>query len=267
MYLFNFSLEEILTFFAVLVRVSIMLAILPFFGDTLIPSVVKVLFALVVVLGLYPTLVKSGLVRPQDAALWASTTSGIAVVVALEVVFALVVGFTSRMFFEAINFCGNMVGTYMGFSMASIYDPHSQSQSQVVAQVYAALAMLLFLSIDGQRFMLDAILKSYEVVGIGGAVISVKVVDLLTKASSDVVRIGIQLSGPMAFCVFTLNLVFGIFSKALPQLNILVLSMGVTVIVGLGVMWISLPHTMDSFENVFEKSYISFREVMKAMGG
>ena len=56
----------------------------------------------------------------------------------------------------------------MGFSTASTYDPHQESQTQVVAQIQMAIAMLLFLALDGHHLMLRASLESYRIVGVGG---------------------------------------------------------------------------------------------------
>ena len=50
----------------------------------------------------------------------------------------------------------------MGFSTASQYDAHQESQSQVVAQIQMAIAILLFLALDGHHLMLRASLSSYS---------------------------------------------------------------------------------------------------------
>ena len=64
-----------------------------------------------------------------------------------------------------------------------------------------------------------------------------KLIDL----SGQVLRFGIQISAPVAVSLFVVNIAFGIMAKAMPQLNVLVLSFAVSALVGLVVMFLSVP--------------------------
>lgn len=248
--LFQLNNDEVLTFFAVLVRYSILFAVLPFVGDKLIPMPVKVLLSLAVTVALYPALVARGQVTPSHARLWGATSAGIAGTIGMEVMTGLVMGFIARLSFETITFGSNLVGTFMGFAAASMYDPHQESQSQVVAQIQMAVAMLLFLAMDGHHVMLRAALESYRIIGIGGgaasglgdvgfgsAAFSAKLISL----TGDVVKFGIQIATPVAVALFSVNVAFGIMGKAMPQMNVMVLSFAVTAGIGLVVMMLGLP--------------------------
>lgn len=239
--MFNFSQEELLTFFAVLVRYSVLISVLPFLGDRFVPTPVKVLFSLALTVALFPALVSSGQVKPGEALGWGSSAGGLLGTIALEAMFGLVLGFTARMIFDALNFGANLAGTFMGFAAASMYDPHQESQTQVVAEFQMAIAMLIFLAIDGHHMMLRATLSSYQIVGLGkaefGAALSQRLVDL----SGQVMKFGIQIAAPVAVCLFGVNVAFGIVAKAMPNLNVLVLSFAVTALVGMVVLLLSLP--------------------------
>lgn len=244
MNIFDFSKisqEELLTFFAVLVRYSVLIAVMPFVGDRLIPSPVKVLLALVVTFALFPALVVQGQIHPGDAAVWGATTSGIASTIGCEVLCGLLLGFTAKMLFEAVSFGGNLVGNFMGFGSASTYDPHQESQSQVVAQIQMAIAMLIFLALDGHHLMLRSALDSYRWVGLGKASLGAAASQRLIEFTGQVIRFGLQLAAPVAVSMFAVNVAFGVIAKAMPQLNILVLSFAVTALVGLFVMFMSVP--------------------------
>lgn len=249
---FNFDLAEILSFFAVLIRYSILVAILPFIGDRFVPTLVKVLIALSFTIALFPALVARGLVHPAEAWKWGQTAGGIAGTIGSEVLFALVVGFIARLSFEAVSFGGNLVGSFMGFSIASTYDPHQESQTQVVAEIQMAIAMLAFLALDGHHLMLGAALNSYKIMGLGGLAhapgggFNAGLVARLLDVTGQVIRSGIQLGAPVAIALFAVNIAFGVMSKAMPQLNILVLSFAVSAIVGLAVMFLSVPEFVET---------------------
>jgi flagellar biosynthetic protein FliR len=242
--IFNFtqvSQYELLTFFAVLVRYSVLVAVMPFVGDRMVPMQVKVLLALVLTVALFPALCAQGEVQPYDAAVWGATTGGIAGTIAGEVLVGLVLGFTAKLLFESVSFGANLVGNFMGFASASTYDPHQESQSQVVAQIQVAIAMLIFLALDGHHLMLRASLDSYRLVGLGKATFGGIASQRMIELTGQVIRFGVQLAAPVAVSMFAVNVAFGVLAKAMPQLNVLVLSFAVTSLVGLAVMLMSVP--------------------------
>jgi flagellar biosynthetic protein FliR len=269
--LFNFSPEEILCFFAVLVRFSTLMAVLPFVGDKVVPMPVKILLSLATTLALFPALVARGSIHPAEAAVWGATAGGIITTIALEIVCALVLGYTAKLAFEAITFGGNLIGTFMGFATANQYDAHQETQTQVIAQIQMAIAMLLFLALDGHHLMLRASLSSYQYVGIGGLGTFVKggfngaLSQKLIELTGDVLKFAVELAAPVAVCLFGVNVAFGVVSKAMPQINILVLSFAVSAFVGLIILLVSIPEFQGAATNIFSHMGEWMNAVLVAM--
>ena len=254
MNLFQFSPEEMMTFFAVLVRYSILFALLPVVGDKSVPSTVKILLALATTICLYPALVKSGVVRPGDAMVWSATAGGIIRTVVSEAFVGLLLGYVSKFAFEAITMGGNYMGAQMGFAMATVYDPQQESHTVVIAEIHYALAMLAFLALDGHIMILKTALQSYDLVGIGSGTFGELASTRLIELGGSLIRFAIQISAPIAIVMFLVNIVFGVFSRAMPQMNVLVLSFAVTTALGLVVMFMTLPEFMTVSVNLIGKT-------------
>lgn len=267
MSIFNFNIEEIICFFAVLVRFSVLLSVLPFFGDKMIPLPVRILLSLSISIVMFPILVAGHYVRPKDAQFWGSTAGGLIGTIGLEVLFALVLGFSARLAFDGISFGANLVGNFMGFASASIYDPHQESQTEIVAQLQMTLAMLLFVVLDGHHLILKAALESYKVVGLGGMNFSAALMKKMIHMTSEVIRLGLLIASPVAISIFAVNVVFGILSKAMPQLNVFTLSMAVSALIGFIVLFLSIEEFQGVARGVFEQVNESMWTVMQAIGG
>lgn len=267
MSLFNFNMDEMLTFFAVLLRVSVLIAVLPFVGDKVVPLPVKILLSLAVALVLYPSLVGSGLIQPAYASVWGAATGSLVGTYALEVVFGLILGFLAKFSFDAISFGGSLIATYMGLGMASVYDPHQEAQTQVVSEIQLALAMLIFLALDGHHLMLQAALGSYQLLGIGALKLpqGTNYSELLMQLTGQVIVYGIALSAPVAVSMFAVNMVFGVIAKAMPQINVLVLSFSVSALVGLVVMFLSLPEFQGAAGNILGRMGDSMQAMIKVL--
>lgn len=267
MSIFNFNIFELFTFFMVLVRFSVILSVLPLVGDRMIPLPIKILMALAITFSLFPALVASGQVHPSDAKRWAATSSGIAATVGLEVLFALALGFTARLVFDGISFGSNLIGNFMGFASASMYDPHQESQTQVVAQIQTTLAMLIFLASDGHHLMLRAALDSYRIVGLGKAEMSGPLSTSLIKITGEIFGFGLEIAGPVSVALFAVNVVFGLISKAVPQVNVFMLSFAVSALVGLGVLFLSVEAFHDVVVTHVERMIDWMVLIMQALKG
>lgn len=242
-----------LSFFAVLVRYSVLFSVIPFLGDRVVPMPVKILFSVTVTIALFPPLVRTGLVVPAQATVWADSVLGIVRVVGLEALFGVLMGFTARLVFDAISFGSNLVGTFMGLSAATMFDPHHETQSQVIAEFYLALAMLIFLALDGHHLMLRAALESYRWVSLGQVDLTGSFGPRILELTGSVIRYGLQLAAPVGIAVFALNVAFGVVARAMPQVNILVLSFAVTLIVGLLVMLITISDFNGAMAQILSK--------------
>ncbi|MGE0615480.1 MAG: flagellar biosynthetic protein FliR [Bacteriovoracia bacterium] len=264
--LLQFDQNEIMTFFAVLVRFSVIIATLPFLGDKSVPAPAKILLSVAITLVVYPILVSSGQVRPAEAAIWAAQASTLGGVIAKEALFGAVVGFSARMVFDAIQIGSDIAGSFMGFASASVFDPHQETQTQVVAKIQTTIAMLIFLAMDGHHLMLRSALDSYRLVGMGKAEFGAIFADKLIHFSGEVLRMGLQIAAPMAVALFGINIFYGVMARAVPQLNVLVLSFSISAFVGLFVMLLSVPEFQDVTSTMFGNIGTHMTAVMASMG-
>jgi flagellar biosynthetic protein FliR len=255
--------NEILSFFMVLIRISVLVMVLPFFGDRSIPGPVKVLLSLALSVMVYPILISKGYILVTDVERWGRSPSTLIGAVFTEVFVGILLGFVARLFFMAIDFSGNLIGTFMGYGNASMFDPHQESHTQVVSQFHNALAMLLFLALNGHHMFLKAFVSSYKIVGVAKAnITSTGLPEYLIHLSAEVIMIALQLAAPMAIVFFMINIFFGVMAKAVPQLNVLILSMGVSALVGMLVMVIQLPEFQSVTSDLFEKMNSEMQTVL-----
>jgi flagellar biosynthetic protein FliR len=263
--LFQFSPEEIYTFFAVLIRVSVLIAVLPIFGDKMIPGPVKILLSLAITAAIFPGLIKQGFVRSGDAAIWAASTWGIIRTIGQEALVALALGYTAKLVFDAIQIGSNIVSNMMGFSMASVYDPHHETQTTVIAEIQVAIAMLAFLALDGHHLLLHGALDSYRFCGIGEAGVNSLIQGRLIEMTGTVFKFGVQLGAPITLVMFAVNVAFGVFSKSMPQMNVLVLSLGISAFAGMIVLMLTAPEFQTVAANVMSRTEDWMQGMLVAM--
>lgn len=249
MFHYGFSEAEIVPFFASLTRIVGLFLVLPIFGDANIPPLVKIFLSFTVNIAVFPIAAASGLTQ---ASALATSDLGIITLVLKELAVGLSMGFVAKLFFEGLTFAFGHVGNQMGFNMASVYDHHSEANVPVISQLIMIFATLLFLALNGHHVFLRALVQSYEVVPIGGIVFTKSLVGYVLETSTQVFWIAAKLSAPMALMIFLINCAFGVVAKAVPQINVFVVSFTVNILAGFLVLSLSMPMFGTNVSDVFK---------------
>jgi len=121
------SYNEFKTFFLILIRVSVILFLFPFFSSRVIPVLTKAGLALIITVILYPVI---------DTALGAfpATLWGITRMVLSELIVGMILGLLVQLFFEGVRMMGQMVGFQTGFAITNILDPQSGMQVSILSR-------------------------------------------------------------------------------------------------------------------------------------
>jgi flagellar biosynthetic protein FliR len=244
----GFSEAEILQFFSSLVRVGCLFLLLPIFGDNAIPPLVRIFLAFTVNLIVYPLALAAG---AGQVAVLTTSEMGLVLLVLKEASVGLLMGFTAKLFFDGLSFAFGHMGNQMGFNMASAYDAHSESSMPVISHLVMILATLLFLALDGHHLFIRALVESYRVVPLGEFVFSKAVAAHVLETSGEVFWIAVRLSAPMALMIFLINCAFGIVAKAVPQINVLIVSFTVNILAGFLVLTLTMPVFGTNVSEVF----------------
>ena len=90
--------------------------------------------------------------------------STVALLLALsaETAIGLLLGLVAQFVFGAVQMAGELAGMQMGLGLASLIDPQSHDRVVVLAQWQSALALLLFLAVDGHHMLIQAVAESFR---------------------------------------------------------------------------------------------------------
>lgn len=251
--IYRFSESEFLAFGLVLIRLSSFVVSWPVFGVENVSTHVKVLFALVLSLVIFPTLR-----FPPDLA--SSVGPDLAVLSIREAFVGLSLGYLARMFFFAFRVAGELVAQAMSLTSAQVFNPMLGGQSTPVEQFYVTFATLFYLGINGHHHLLRGVAASFEWVPPATYSLNVGQFSGLGHMVQEIVTLGLRFSAPVVISVLVVNLILGVVGRTVPQLNVLVTSFPINILVGFGLLIVTLPLLMDqmgefmnlSLERVFE---------------
>lgn len=226
----QFTVEYLEIILLILVRISTMIATAPFFNLSNIPVKVKV--------GLSFFLSMIALQFVDYTTVQYTGTLGYAMLVLQEAIIGVIIGISSAFCLHILNFSGHMIDMEIGFSMAMEFDPTTNVQSTISANLFSQLFLALFVVSDMHFFLIDTIYDTYQLIPIGGANIKGDFLTVILTYITDYFIIGFRIVLPVFSCILVINIVLGILAKVAPQMNMFVIGMQLKVFVGLFLLFL-----------------------------
>jgi flagellar biosynthesis protein FliR len=255
--IYQFSEPEMIAFVLVLLRISAFMVSWPVFGVESVPMQVKILFALVLAFIVFPVTEWRQVQVDFDSSslIWLALR---------EAFIGVCFGFLGRMFFMAVRVTGEMISLSIGLSGAQLFNPSMGGQTTPVDQFFYSLAGLLFLTINGHHLFIAGLIDTFRILPIGNISLNMAPFATMGEFVQEVIAVGLRMSGPIVIAILIVNLVMGLLGKTVPQINVLVTSLAVNVIVGLVVFFISLPIIMGEMPDLLEMSASRLFQMVKA---
>jgi len=164
-------------------------------------------------------------------------------------------GFVLQLVFSAIIFAGQGIAYSMGLGFASMVDPTTGVSVPVLSQFYLVLATLIFLTLGGHLVLIEMLIDSFNTLPIGAIGMERSDIWSIIAWSSRIFSAGLLMAMPAIASLLMVNIAFGVVTKAAPQLNIFSVGFPITLILGLLLMWVTIPSILGNFTNLLVESY------------
>lgn len=224
------------SFFLVLVRMTAMMMIAPFFSSGVIPLLMRGALSFFVSLVIFPLLsISAGAVTGNMGVYY--------LMVVQEIIIGLYIGFLVSVVFSAFQLSAQYFAVQIGFGINEVIDPLAQVSIPLIGQLKNFIGLLVFLTINGHHFMIKAIYNSYELApafGLKGDSVQV-FLKFLVHSFSGMFVIALKISLPVIAVVFLMSVSMGILAKAAPQMNIMMLGFPFKIAVAFGMMILISP--------------------------
>ncbi len=216
----------------VFLRASAMLSVFPVFSARNFPVQLRLALGALLA-GMVATTLPAAAVQAAD--FW-----GLAGQMAVEIGLGLIIGFTCRMIFFALEIAGSVMSAEIGLAMPPGMNPLTDTQSTTVSLMLYYLAAMLWLSLDMHHWMLIGFQKTYAILPIGAAHLSQAAVKDMIARTGGIFAVALQMSAPLLAVSFIISLVFAVLGRAVPQMNVFAESFAVRPLIGLSVFGLTL---------------------------
>jgi flagellar biosynthetic protein FliR len=249
----NWLPETAYLYLLLFARVGTMLMLIPALGEQIIPARMRLGFALIFSLVLYPVITPSLPPLPADL---------LEVVVLLlhEVVIGLILGGIMRLVVMSTQVAGSVIAFQSGLSVAQAADPTNGGiQGAIIGSFLSFLGITLIFTTDLHHVALAAVRDSYMIFSPTDPLMFGDAAEMAIQTIAAAFVIGVQMSAPFIVFGLVFYLGMGILARMMPQLQIFFIAMPATISIGLILLALLLSMMMGWYLLHFESSLATLR--------
>jgi flagellar biosynthesis protein FliR len=251
--------EAVPGFILIFSRISAMTVTLPIIGYSMVSTRIRIIFAFVLTLILFPMFGSSS---PEFVSL-----IELSLYVCREVVIGLMIGFGAKLIFEAFSMAGSFVGRQMGLAIAQVLDPTSQQQIPILSQFWLLVMIMAFLVTNGHYLFIETIFRNFTLIPLGGVEFSPDTGITIVKAGSMAFEIALRFAAPAMVFLLLVDIAIALTARVMPQMNIFLVTLPLKIGAGLFVVIFSLDIFQILFDPVYDDLAATIGTLVTNLGG
>ena len=164
-----------------------------------------------------------------------------------ELLIGAVLGWSVLVVLACVQGAADLIAQQTGFTANLIADPQSQGGGSSLGIFYHGLAIYLLLSLNLHHSLIGSVLKSFSWVppgSLSAASVAQMLGRLALEIGSDLFVAAMVLALPVLLAMALVSMVQAALGRALPQAELVTLGLPVRLLVGLMVLYASLPVSM-----------------------
>jgi flagellar biosynthetic protein FliR len=220
-------------FVVVSARVAGLFLAAPLWSMTSLPRSVRSGAAVLLSVALLPS-VRMTSPLPDDMLAMSAVLGG-------ETLLGLAIGLTGALMMNAVVLAGEVTSIQMGLSLGQALGSLPEGATVGVGQLQGYFALLIYLGLNGHLTLYQGLAHSFQVVPPGQALVGTLGGRSLVDLTGSVFSAAVQAAAPILVALLLANLALAILGKAVPQLNVMMVSFPVTISLGLLTLGAGLP--------------------------
>ena len=244
-WLIQLNVERFLIFTLVLTRISGLVVTAPVIGAKQVPMQVRALIAFTLAVLVSPTQWGMSVAYP-------GTMLNYLVLIGGELLIGICLGLGIVILLSAIQLAGQIIGQTSGMMAANVFDPMSGVQASLFSRLLYWLALGVYLTIGGHRYLMAALLETFRSIPLGGAGIPTSLADGFVELITLSFTLGIRVAAPVIMAILLSTLILGLIGRTVPQLNILAVGFGLNNMLGFGVLALAMGIVLLTFQEHIE---------------
>ena len=244
----------IVTVMLISIRFSAVFLLTPLFAAAQIPVQYRVIFILSLSFMLFLGLGITPVQTPTSMAFLIAAALS-------ELVIGGLLAFGVFAAFGAFLFGGRILDFQMGFGVANLIDPVTNTQSPLIGTFLNLMAVMAFFMLNGHHMVIRGLAYSLEQIPPGVPLDEINISALVAQFGVMFV-FGVAVVGPAIIALLLLDVGMAIAARTMPQVNMFIVGMPLKIFIGLSILAISLNYMAPLLEKIYTSIFRFWEQIL-----
>lgn len=246
-------------FILMFLRTSALIVTSPIFGRKNIPNVVKICFCVLLTYVLFTSLANPVTIVYRSIIEYA-------LLCIKELLYGMVLGFVTTLFFSLTQTAGHVTDMMMGFGMVDIFDVQNNIKIPLTGNFLYIILIITFFAADAHLQLIYILQATFAQVPIGTVTLNPKIAYVALEVFILAFVMALNVAVPLIASGLLGEVVMGIVVKMVPQMNIFVVGLPLKVALGILMLFLILPVYVSYTGTIFREMFDSIDAMFKGLG-
>lgn len=247
-------------FILVFIRVTALIVSSPIFGRKNIPNALKIAFCVVITYVIFTS-------TPEIVQINYRNFLEFALLCIKELLFGLVLGYVTTLFFAIVQTSGQVMDMQMGFGMVNVFDVQSNISIPITGNLLYTIMLLIFFIVNGHLRLIYIIQSTFANIPVGSVTLSPVIGLVALDVFVLAFMLAINVAMPMMAAGLMGEVVLGVLVRAIPQLNVFVVGIPLKIFIGFLMLLIILPIYVQFTDVIFREMFTSIDKMIMTLAG
>lgn len=255
------DISQNLDFFILMfLRVSSLIISSPIFGRKNLPNTLKIGFCLLIAYVIYSS-------TADIKAIHYGSIIEFVLLCMKELLFGLVLGYVTTLFFSIVKTAGQVMDMQMGFGMVNVMDVQNNVKIPVTGNLLSIVMLLSFFSVNGHLKLIYIVKATFTNIPVGAVRLNplIGLTTLEVFVLAFVLAINVAL--PMIAAGLLGEVLLGVIVRAIPQMNIFVVGIPLKIILGFMMLLLIIPIFVNFSGTLFDHMFESIDRMIMGLAG
>jgi flagellar biosynthetic protein FliR len=192
----------------------------------------------VIVLASVSTITSPRAEVPSDLALMLASAGS-------EYLLGSMLGLIPMLLIAGVQTAAQLASTSMGVGMGNVMDPTLGMQTSDLSRILGDISIVIFLLLGGHHVLIHAAAGLGGQIVPGTFIVGERSLGIMLDRTAYIFEIGVTLSAPVIVALLLTQFMLGLVSKAVPTVNIFIVSFPLTIGIGLILTILAFPDMAD----------------------
>ena len=252
--IYNNVSQNLEYFLLLFIRVTAIVVSSPIFGRKQLPNNLKIGLCLMITYIVFSA-------HPAITSIVYDGIVGYALLCIKELMFGLVLGYVTTLFFSLVETAGYVMDMQMGFGMVNVFDVQNNVSVPVTGSLLNIIMLISFFAVNGHLKLIQLLIGTFDAIPVGSVVIAKEIGLVAVEVFSLAFVLSINVAMPMVAAGLLSELFMGVILRTVPQMNMFVVGIPLKIILGLLVLSIMLPLYVSFTNHIFDEMFLSIQSM------